>query len=237
MTRTAITPVQRAWEGLANTMRLYVESSLRFKELLEIDKEEAVNNIEMGMQSKLEKFHALYDITKADKSFDYSGHGDTSLLIVMRNALHHHHDHTLFESWNARVGLDDGIEQLSGAEFLFGSTTPEEDIITGRSYYRLNDFYERLKHPKVPNAARHRVMWDAELQFATIAKGGLDGRYPADQVYIDIMPAFIEAVRRVRGWLAATGFSPSGDDGRTYFRSFGEPPMVQELGYKRFRIP
>jgi hypothetical protein len=237
MTRPTVTPVQRAWEGLANTMRLYVESSMRFKELLAIDKEEAVNNIEMGMQSKLEKFHALYDVTKANKGFDYGGHGDTSLLIVMRNALHHHHDHELFESWNARIGLIDRIDRLSGAEFLLGSTTPEEDIFTGRSYYRLDDFYERLKHPKVPNAARHRMMWDAELQFAAIAKAGVDERYPVDQVYVDIMPAFIEAVRRVRGWLATTGFTPSGDDGRTYFESFGEPPMTQKLGYIRLRIP
>lgn len=237
MTRPAITPVQRAWEGLANTMRLYVESSVRFRELLAIDKEEAVNNIDMGMQSKLEKFHALYDVTKADKSFDYFGHGDTSLLIVMRNALHHHHDHDLFESWNARIGLNDGIKRLSGAEFLLGSTTPEEDVLTGRNYYRLEDFYERLKHSSVRNSDRLRAMWDAELQFGAIGQAGVVGRYPVDQVYVDVMPAFIEAVRRVRNWLAATGFTPSGDDGRTYFQSFGEPPMVQELGYKRLRMP
>lgn len=237
MTRTAVTPVQRAWEGLANTMRLYVESSSRFKELLAIDKEEAVNNIEMGMQAKLEKFHALWDVTKADKSFAYEGYGDTSLLLVMRNALHHHHDHALFESWNARIGLNDGMARLSGAEFLLASTTPESDVHTGRAYYRLDDFYERLKHKRVPSPAKHRAMWDTELQFAAIAKDGVDGRYPADQVYVDIMPAFIEAVRRVRGWLAATGFTPSGDDGRTYFQSFGEPPMAQELGYKRLRMP
>lgn len=64
-------------------------------------------------------------------------------------------------------------------------------MFTGRSYYRLDDFYERLKHPKVPNAAKHRAMWDTELQFAAIAKAGVDERYPADQVYVDIMPPFI----------------------------------------------
>lgn len=237
MTRAAITPVQRAWEGLANTMRLYVESNLRFKELLAIDKEEAVNNLEMGMQAKLEKFHALWDVTKGDKRFNYEGHGDTSLLLVMRNALHHHHDHDLFESLNARIGINDSMARLSGAEFLLGSTTPERDVHTGRAFYRLDDFYERLKHKRVPKPAEHRAMWDAELQFATIAKAGVDGRYPVDQVYVDIMPAFIEAVRRVRGWLDSTGFTPSGDDGQTYWRSFSEPPMSQELGYKRLRMP
>ncbi|RKI35453.1 hypothetical protein D7Y27_31725 [Corallococcus sp. AB004] len=237
MTKAETTPVQRAWEGLANTMRLYVESSLRFRELLAIDKEEAVKNIDMAMEAKLEKFHALYDLTKGDKPFDYFGHGDTSLLIVMRNAIHHHHDHSLFESWNARIGLNDGFKQLSGAEFLLGSTTPEYDVITRRNYYRLDDFYERLKHSSVKNPNRIRAMWDAELKFAAIARAGVVGRYPANQVYVDVMPSFIGAVRRVRGWLAATGFTPAGADGNTYFRSFSEPAMVQELGYKRLRMP
>ncbi|WP_298410210.1 hypothetical protein [Janthinobacterium sp.] len=122
----------------------------------------------------------IYDVTKASKTFDYSGHGDTSLLIVMRNALHRHHDHDLLKSWNARIGLNNGMKRLSGAEFLLGSTTPKEDIFTGRSYYRLDDFYERLKHLKVSNSEKYQTNWDAELQFAAIAKAGVGERYPAD---------------------------------------------------------
>nr|GEU28171.1 hypothetical protein [Tanacetum cinerariifolium] len=127
VSKTTITPTQRAWEGMANTMRRYAENSVQFKQLLALDREEAVNNSDMSMQAKLEKFHALYDILKTDRRFDYFAHGDTSLFIVMRNAIHHHGDHDLFESWNARIGLNDGFGRLSGAEFLLGSTTPEEN--------------------------------------------------------------------------------------------------------------
>ena len=196
-----------------------------------------MKNIDMAMEAKLEKFHALYDLTKDDKTFDYFGYGDTSLLIVMRNAIHHHNDHNLFESWNARIFLNVGLARLSGAEFLLGSTTPEDDATTGRLYYRLDDFYKRLTHPNVRNSTQLRAMWDAELEFAAIARAGEDGGYPAEQVYVDVMPAFIGAVRRVRNWLAAKGFSPTGYDGQTYFRFFGELPMVQELGYRRRRLP
>jgi len=209
---------------------------MRFRDLLAIDKEEAVNNIDMATRSKLESFHALSDITKNDQGFNYGGHGDTSLLIVMRNALHHHSDHDLFESWNARIGVNEGVHRLSGAEFLLASTTPEVDALTSRSYYKLSDFYDRLKHLKAEPGAKYRSMWDTELQFSAISKAGVSGRYPADQVYVDIMPAFIEAVRRVRVWLAASGFSPAGDDGRTYFHSFGEPAIAREIGFKRIRM-
>jgi hypothetical protein len=214
-------------------MRLYVESKLRFKELFEIDREEAINNQEMAMEAKLEKFHALYDVTKNLPGFDYFCHGDTSLLIVLRNAIHHR-DHQLFHSWNTLFVLDDGMRRLAGAEFLLGSTTPEADLLTVRFYYLLDDFYARLTSVKNPDKLRE--MWDNELQFGTIAKAGRNGRYPLTQVYVDVMPAFISAVRRVRAWLASTEFTPSGFDGQTYFRSFGEPAPDQRLCFKTLRI-
>ncbi|MVW64252.1 hypothetical protein GPY61_30435 [Massilia sp. NEAU-DD11] len=229
------TSTQRAWEGLANSMRLYVESELRFKEIFALDREEAVKNQDMAMEAKLEKFHALYDITKKFSGFHYFDHGDTSLVIALRNAIHHHDDHTLFQSWNARILLNDAFMQLSGAEFLLGSTTPEEEAFTVRYYYLLDDFYARL--PALKNADKHRTLWDRDLQFATIAKAGVDGRYPATQVYVDIMPAFISAVRRVRKWLVSTGFTPAGSDSEVYFECFGEPAPEKRLSFRRLRIP
>jgi hypothetical protein len=234
MKRVQKTPVQHAWEGLANTMRLYVESKLRFKDLFEIDREEAVNNQDRAIEAKLEKFHVLYDVTKNLPGFDYFGHGDTSLLIVLRNAIHHR-DHTLFHSWNALIGLDGGMRYLAGAEFLLGSTTPDEDLLTVRFYYLLDDFYARLS--SVKNPQRLQDMWNSELQFAAVGQAGVNGRYPVTQVYVDVMPAFITAIHRVRSWLASTGFTPSGDDGRTYFRSFGDPPPAQRLGFRTLRMP
>lgn len=229
------TSTQRAWEGLANSMRLYVESRLRFNDVFAVDREEAVKNQDMAIEAKLEKFHVLYDVTKNLPGFDYFGHGDTSLVIALRNAIHHHEDHKLFQSWNARIHLNDGFKRLSGAEFLLGSTTPEEDALTVRFYYLLDDFYARL--PALRNAKKHRTMWDSELLFAAVAKAGEDGRYPLTQVYVDVMPAFMSAVRRVRRWLASTGFTPLGFDSEAYFDCFGESAPEQRLGFKRLRLP
>lgn len=229
------TSTQRAWEGLANSMRLYVESNLRFKDVFAVDQEEAVKNQDMAMEAKLEKFHILYDVTKNLPGFDYFDHGDTSLIIALRNAIHHHEKHQLFQSWNARIFLNDAFRRLSGAEFLLGSTTPEEEALTVRFYYLLDDFFARL--PALKNADKHRALWESELQFEAIAKAGVDGRYPKTQVYVDVMPAFISAVRRVGGWLASNGFIPSGYDSKVYFECFGEPALEQRLSFKRLRMP
>lgn len=229
------TAAQRAWEGLSNSMRLYVESKLRFKEIFALDKEEAVKNQDLAVEAKLEKFHTLYDVTKNLPGFNYFEHGDTSLLIALRNAIHHHEDHQLFQSWNARIFLNDGLKRLDGAEFLLGSTTPTEDAIMVRFYYLLNDFYSRL--PALKNADKQRDLWESELQFSAIAKEGEEGRYPKDQVYVDVMPAFMSAVRRVRGWLDSTGFTPVGSDSEAYFECFGETAPARQLNFMRIRLP
>ncbi|EPD38417.1 MULTISPECIES: hypothetical protein [Delftia] len=229
------TAAQRAWEGLSNSMRLYVESRMRFKEIFALDREEAVKNQDLAIEAKLEKFHTLYDVTKNLPGFNYFEHGDTSLLIALRNAIHHHEDHELFRSWNARIYLDDGIKRLAGAEFLLGSTTPSEDEMTVRFYYLLNDFYTRLKVLK--NYENQRNLWDNELQFASIAREGVEGRYPEDQVYVDVMPAFMSAVRRVRGWLDSTGFTPVGYDSETYYECFEGTAPERTLNFIRLRLP
>lgn len=109
--------VQRAWERLSNAMRLYGEAVMRFPSLVEVDREEAITNLDLAFEAKLEMFHTLYDVSKDMPGFNYFGHGDTSLLIVLRNAIHHW-DHDLFESRNARLGQAGALEKAAGAEFL-----------------------------------------------------------------------------------------------------------------------
>lgn len=231
-----MSPIERAWENLSNTMRVYVENRLRFEALRRVDPEEAINNVDRAFESKLETFHTLYDVTKDLPGFDYFGHGDTSLIIVLRNAAHHR-DHSLFVSWNARLGLGSRARDLAGAEFLLASTTPETEYQTARFYFRLQDFYDRLQHPMVKNAAKLRSMWDTQLCFGAMATAAAAKRYPTDQVYVDVMPAFMAAVRRASGWLYATGFQPHGFDGQTYFRHFRTLQLQEQLGYKTLRLP
>ena len=94
------TAIQHAWENLSNTLRLYVESHMDFAALYKVDRPDAVTRQDRALEAKLEKFHTLYDVTKHVPGFDFFKHADTSLLIVMRNAIHHR-DHPLFVSWEA----------------------------------------------------------------------------------------------------------------------------------------
>ena len=56
--------VQRAVSRLANTMRIYGEEHIRYKGLVAIDKEEAIENLDRAWEATLEAFHTLYDVSK-----------------------------------------------------------------------------------------------------------------------------------------------------------------------------
>jgi len=220
--------IESAIGALANTMRLYVECHMRFGGLFKIDREEAVNNLDRAFEAKLEAFHALYDVSKTQ--FPYFHHGDTALLIAVRNAIHHR-DHPLFRSLYFRLFLDGTPDQWPGASFLLASyPTRHGEPIHMNHYIRLDDVEARLD-PGVgsahldpiirPDRAEQRFMLiERELGIATVRQHALVERYPDDQVYLDLMPIFTSAVCRVFTAMKAAGITFKGYDANAYVGPF-----------------
>lgn len=75
---------------------------MRYRSLVENDKEVAIHNLDRSFEAVLEGFHGLYDVAK--RLLDYHAFFDTSLLISLRDALHHR-DHPLFHSLLQTVWL------------------------------------------------------------------------------------------------------------------------------------
>jgi hypothetical protein len=232
-----MTPIQSAWEALSNSMRLYAESSFEFKQLFDIDAEEAVSNHDRAFDAKLEAFHRLYDVTKALPTFAYFKHADTALLVHLRNAIHHR-DHALFISWNSMLHGGGGLGKKAGAAFLLASYDGMAPL-TSKYYLPLHDFYTRLGHPSVKQPDVMRARWDADLSFAAVAAAGVSQRFPTSQVYIDVMPIFISAMQRVATWLATSGVAAVGYDGKTYAAHFTEmePVALSKPILATLRIP
>lgn len=232
------TVIEHAWENLSNTLRLYVEAHLDFASLYKVDRPDAVTRQDRTLEGKLEKFHTLYDVTKDLQGFNYFKHADTSLLIVLRNAIHHR-DHDLFVSWEAFVLAHEETQKLPSSKYLFASLTPESEQIVLRYYLPLDDFRKRLPDAKLKAADRAAIgaLWEQDLRFADITAVANREGFDAASVYVDVMPAFISAMHRVRGWLATTSFVPRGSDGRIYYRSFGAEPPAQQLGFRKLATP
>lgn len=232
------TVIQHAWENLSNTLRLYVEQHMDFAALFKVDRPDAVTRQDRLLEGKLEKFHTLYDVTKDLPGFDYFKHADTALLIVLRNALHHR-DHDLFVSWEAFILAHEEQKKLPSSKYLFASLTPESERIVLRYYLPLDDFRQRLPHAKLKAADRAAIgqLWEQDLRFADISTVAERDGFDVKSVYVDVMPMFISAMHRVRGWLSTTNFVPSGNDGRIYYSSFGEGAPTRKLGFRGLATP
>ncbi|WP_313443822.1 hypothetical protein [Brevundimonas sp.] len=238
--------VERAIDVLANTMRLYVEAHTRFGGLFDIDREEAVNNLDRAFEAKLNAFHSLYDVSKS--LFPYNDFGDTALLIAVRNALHHH-DHPVFHSFLSRLYLEDGFEKWEGAAFLLAQhPTRHGAPILMTHLVRLDDIDARLdptrasplldKHLKGARATKRFEVINNGLALPLVRARGTVKRYPEDQVYLDLMPIFISAVCRVFTALRSAGVTFKGDDAQTYLAPFTTEIDIdlQAPGFRAVRI-
>ncbi|WP_237354921.1 hypothetical protein [Rhizobium phaseoli] len=96
---------------------------------------------------KLHAIHTLYDVSK--EIFPYLDHADASLLIAVRNAIHHR-NHPLFRTLNHRLHIQDGLQRWAGASFLLAShPTTHGGKIMMSHYVRLDELDSRLN----PSAA------------------------------------------------------------------------------------
>jgi hypothetical protein len=222
---------QKALSRLANSMRLFGEANLKFEQLKKVDLEEAVHNLDRTFEAKLEAFHSLYDVDKAE--FDYFANADTAALIMLRNAIHHR-DHPLFSSWNEEMALNGGIDRNQGAEFIFAAHEVVGAGHTMRQCYLLNDFQlrldETLASPYLEGKMRQRnrekllEQINSELRFKEVSTHAAANRYPSHQVYVNVIPVFISALCRVFGSLNDRGVKFDGFDAETY-----KPVFVDEL--------
>ena len=211
---------------------------MNFQRLKNIDKEEAVDNLDRAFESKLEAFHSLYDVSKSN--FDFFSYGDTAAIILLRNSIHHR-DHLLFRSWNQEMAINEGHKKYLGAEFLLASYDVLDTPSRMRYFYKLQDFYLRvdskLQSPYLENKIgvgnREKLLkqLDKDLSFSAIHQYAKEKGYPNDQIYINVMPIFISAVCRVFKALKEHGVEFAGYDAKVY-----EEPFTNELNVDFSRV-
>ena len=226
-------------------MRLYGEAHMRLHKLKLVDGEESINNLDCAFEAKLEAFHSLYDVTQ--DGFDYFSHGDTALLILLRNAVHHR-NHLLFKSWNQDIGLNNGYKKYLGAEFILASHEVVDASHVMKHFYKLEDFYSRID-PKLDSTYLVDRMKDKdklkllnqiknELGFDLITAYAKEGRYPTKQIYVNLIPIYIPAVCKVFKALSDQGIEFIGFDANAYKEPFTNELEVDSssINYTPIRI-
>ncbi|MDH7801663.1 MULTISPECIES: hypothetical protein [unclassified Rhizobium] len=236
--------VEGAISNLANSMRIFVEANLRFADIFKVDREEAIDNVDRAFEMKLETFHTLYDVSK--DLFPYFDHPDTSLLIAVRNAVHHR-NHPLFRTLNHRLHIQGGLQRSGGASFLLaGHPTTHGGQIAMSHCVRLDDVDSRLD-PSFASPYLDTFMNSgrAEKRFELISEGlalpnirkrAMRERYPSDQVYLDLMPVFVSSVCKVFKAMKAAKIGFIGFDAATYLEPFTSEIEVDLTGHQFKRL-
>lgn len=235
--------IEGAISNLANSMRIFGEATLHFPGIFKVDREEAIDNVDRAFEMKLETFHTLYDVSK--DLFPYFDHADTSLLIAIRNAIHHR-NHPLFSTLNHRLHIQDGLQRWGGASFLLAShPTTHGGAIMMSHYVRLDDLDSRLD-PAVGSpfldtfgnnsrAEKRFKLINEGLALPNIRERASRERYPSHQVYLDLLPVFVSAVCKVFKAMKAANVGFIGFDAATYLGPFTSEINVDlaKLGFKR----
>lgn len=238
--------IKLALDKLSNSMRMYSEVYAGFDRLKLIDREEAINNLDRAFEAKLEAFHSLYDVSKSE--FEYFSNVDTSLLILLRNAIHHR-DHTLFYSWDYEMFHNNGLEKNSGAAFLMASHIVNDGACVSRYFYKLDDIFDRIDDargsPYLENkmSAKNRKkllkQLNEELYFNSVTAQAMSERYPSKQVYINVVPIFISAMSKVFCCFKDKGVDFCRFDSDVYVKHLTKIMDIdfKDIDFKQIRLP
>jgi hypothetical protein len=109
------TVVDHAFDDLAHSLRVLLEANYRADGggLLQVDRAEAVGNIETALAGVLNAFHSLYDaigIQLTRRPIDWYENGPLATMLALRNARHHNKANKILTLYNfhARESADPG---------------------------------------------------------------------------------------------------------------------------------
>ena len=107
-----------AFDDLAQSLRVLLEAYHRAETqgLLQIDRPEAVGNIETALSSVLNAFHSLYDAIEKQLGahpVDWYGTPELALLLALRNARHHNKANKIRTLYSYHVHESDRPDRMS----------------------------------------------------------------------------------------------------------------------------
>lgn len=181
------------FEDFSQSLRVFIEQKIRFRELFLIDAGEAIGNVELACKSMLDTSASLYDASRAnpDVDFDFYGNALCCCVLAYRNAKHHN-------KANGIRSVHRHAQQNEKQDYLlvnYPAGEGEEGGAFIEHYVSWGDFCNLFDMPKNESRLRAdardliRGRLSAE-QFEEFAER--DG-VPVSRIFINIIPVIIGA--------------------------------------------
>lgn len=118
-----------SFEDLAQTFRVLLESDWKFKQLISVDRPEAVGTLETAINAKLNAFHNLYDLMLQElgNPIDWYLTPQLCVILAIRNARHHNKANRIRSIYNFHVQTCDSPKDKKQYLYVDFPANPEED--------------------------------------------------------------------------------------------------------------
>lgn len=195
--------ISDAFEDLSHGLRVLMEAHIRahHEGLLNIDRAEAVGNIEVALAAVLNAFHSLYDALEKEGYANLINWYETpelATVLILRNARHHNQAnkvrtiYTLYIQETKQIG---NIEMYVLIDFPPG----EEDADTFDVYLSWADFRSLLSMSPQQSRIREPVARSIHNYLGSSKFVNYANRYRfgEERIFFNVVPLFVNAAVKI----------------------------------------
>jgi hypothetical protein len=195
--------VTDAFEDLSHSLRVLLEADFHAHRggLLQLDRAEAVGNIDTALATVLNAFHSLYDaMTKEDLSslIDWYKTAELATILILRNARHHNQAKKIrtMYSYYAQEAEEIGRMEMY---ILVDYPAEEEGADTFDVYISWADLRTLLALPPRKSRIREPVAQAVRDYLGTAKFKNYADYYDLeeDRVFLNVIPLFVNAAIKV----------------------------------------
>lgn len=198
-----MTHLSVAFEDLAQSLRVLLEANDKAHRqgLIQLDRAEAVGNIEMGLAAVLNSFHSLYDAmgkSGHDSLVSWYDTPELATILTLRNARHHNLARKVRTIYTYYVQEAEKIGHME--MYLLVDFPAEEDgADTFDVYMSWSDFRELLQLPQQESKLRPTVTSAITQYLGTSRFKEYADCYQLDErrVFFNVVPLIVNAAIKV----------------------------------------
>ena len=221
-----MTTISDAFEDLSHALRVLLEAHLKANGgLLQIDRAEAVGNIEAGLSGVLNAFHSLYDATSKHSKInvDWYASPELATILILRNARHHNHAKKIRTLYTYYVQEAEEVGRLE-MYVLIDFPAAEDGADTFDLYLSWHDLKALLELPysitriKSPDSIRNYLGSNSFKSYAE-KFGQAESR-----VFFNVVPLICNAAATIVPAIARN-VQPRSTESETYLFLFKDMPQ------------
>lgn len=214
-----------AFEDLSHALRVLLEADARAHRqgLLQIDRAEAVGNIETALAAVLNAFHSLYDAMKKEghgNIVDWHKTPELATVLTLRNARHHNQAKKIRTMYGYYAQEAEKIGRME-MYILVDFPATEDGADTFDVYISWADLKTLLALPSQTTRIREPVAQAIRTYLGTAKFNDYASYYELgeERVFFNVVPLFVNAAVKLVP-LIKPFISPRSMEGETYLTLF-----------------